>query len=404
MPVSFFSKTTAANVWKSVTGVSAAGVRRGRGKGTSKIVAKDLNRGQIIGEGRRKLILPGLNARIQPSTKPLDVEDVGENREFKEKLQVVRKEMGTYRKYRENPLERGFSGRRAHGRNSGQPDDYNETSFDDFDSTVLMLRPLQIMTGIYGRTKRMQALVVTGNKNGLAGFAVCVGNDPRAVVRHARNQAAQSLVYAPRGDNHTVMHDFFSRYYHTTVFVERKPRGYGINAHRVIKAICEQFGITDLYATVDGPTRNQINLTKAFFLGLMNQRTYQDIANDKQLHLVDVREENYSYPQVLASPDGRVKTEADIKTTGENLDFTYYIYDGRIKQVASEKRPWFHGDKGWLRHLDKQDYIKNREHTKLLLAAKYGDKKVLDVFPYFRSTAKSFNSPQENQEQPEQEA
>lgn len=399
MPVSFFCKTTSTNVWKSVTGVSAAGLRRGRGKGTSKILAKDLNRGQLIGEGRRKLIMPGLNTKIQASARPLDIQDLGENLDFNEKLQLVRKDMGTYKRYREAPLERGFSGRRAHGRNPGQPDDYNETAFEGFDSTVLMLRPIHTMTGMYGRTKKMQALVVTGNKNGLAGFATSKGSDAKAVVRHARNIAAQQLVYIPRGDDRTVMHDFFSRYYATTVFVERKPRGYGIKAHRVIKAICEQFGITDIYAEVEGVSGNQINLTKAFFLGLMNQKNYADIANEKQLHLVDVREENFFYPRLLASPEGRVRTDDEIKTSDENLDFTYYIYGGLIKQVKPRKVPWYEGNKTWYKHLDRQDYVKNREKTALLLAAKYGSKKVLDVFPYFKTNAGSFNEPQEQLDQ-----
>ena len=397
MPVSFFCKSTAANVWKSVTSVSAAGLRRGRGKGTSRIIAKDLNKGQQIGTGRRKLVLPGLNTKIIGSTRPQDIQDVGENQEFDQKLQQVRKEMSAFRKIREAPLDRGWTGRKAPGRKAGPPDDYNETSFDNFDSIVLMLRSIQTMTGIYGRTKKMQALVVTGNQNGLAGFATSSGNDGRAVVRHARNKAGQSLVYIPRWEEHTVMHDFFSRYYYTTVFVERKPKGYGIRAHRVIGAICEMFGITDLYAKVEGVTDNQINLTKAFFLGLMNQRNYSDMANEKQLHLVDLREENYFYPQVLASPNDRVRTDDELKSNNENTDFTYYIYDGRIKMVASKRKPFYETGPTWQKYLDRLDYEKNREQTKLLLAAKYGNTRVLDVFPYFRSTAGTFNKPNEKQ-------
>lgn len=397
MPVSFFCKSTAQQVWKSVISVSAAGSKRGRGKGTSRIIAKDLNRGQIIGVGRRNLILPGLNARMMPREKLQNVEDGGENDKFTENLQEVRREMTSYRKIVEAPLERGWSGRKVHGRSAGAPHDYNETSFDGFDSTVLMMKTLQVMTGTYGRTRRNQALVVTGNRNGVAGFAVCVGNDSRPAVRHARNQAAQSLVYVPRWENHTVMHDFFSRYYYTTVFVERRPKGYGIRAHRIIRAICELVGITDIYAKVQGRTENQISLTKAFFLGLMNQKSYEDMANEKQLHLVDLREENYFYPQVLASPQDRVRTESEIKSTGENLDFTYYINDGHIKRVEKPTRNIHEGDATWYKHLDRQDFVKNREKTKLMLAAKYGDTKVLDVFPYFKTTAASFNKPQEEQ-------
>lgn len=391
MPASFFCKSTAESVWKSVISVSPAGKRRGRGKGTGRILAKDFNRGQVPGTGRHKIILPGLNAPLIAGKRVTSIQDLGKNPEFEDNLKMVRQEMSTFRKFRELPIERGWSGKKSHGRRSGQPDDHNETSFEGFDSTVLMIRPIQNMSGSMGRIRQVQALVVTGNRNGLAGFAYATGKDSRAVVRHARNKAAQYLVHIPLWENHTVMHDFFSRYYYTTVFVERKPRGYGINAHRVIKAICEMFGITDLFAKVEGKSKNQINLAKAFFLGLMNQRSYTDIANEKKLHLVDVREENYFYPNVLASPKDPVRTEQEIKHRGENLDFTYYIYDGRIKMVEPSKNRYYVGDATWYKHLDRLDYGKNREKTKLLLAAKYGNTKVLDVFPYFKTNAGSFN-------------
>lgn len=390
MPVSFFCKTTASNVWKSVIGVSAAGMRRGRGKGAGRAIAKDFNKGQQIGVGRKKLILGGLNSPVISASKYNDVQDVGENKEYEQKLEVVRRDMNTYKKFREHPLDRGWSGRRAHGKISGQPSDYNETSFDGFNSTVLMLRPIQTMTGILGRTKRMHALVVTGNGNGLGGFSVALGKDGRAVVRHARNRAAQSLLYIPRWENHTVMHDFFSRYHFTTVFVQRKPKGYGIRAHRIIRAICEMVGITDLYAKVEGVTHNQINLTKAFFLGLISQKQYQDIADEKKLHLVELREENFYYPQILASPKSDILTDDEVKSSGENLDFTYYIHDGKIKMVQPKRKPFYEGDATWYKHLDRLDYGKNREKTKLLLAAKYGDARVADIFPYFKTNAQSF--------------
>lgn len=43
---------TAEHIWKSVTSVSNAGKKRGRGKGAGKRRAKNLNRGQVIGVGK----------------------------------------------------------------------------------------------------------------------------------------------------------------------------------------------------------------------------------------------------------------------------------------------------------------------------------------------------------------
>lgn len=370
-------------------GVSSAGSRRGRGKGVGRSVVKDFNKGQEIGVGRRKIILAGLNAPVMQANKVTEISDLGQDDTFQENIRKVRA-LDTYKKFREHPLERGWSGRKAHGRAAGKPDDHNETSFEGFQSTVLMLRPIMGMSGVLGRTRRMHALVVTGNGDGLAGFSTAIGTDGKSVVRHARNMASQQLVRIERWQEHTVMHDFFSRYYDTTVFVQRKPRGYGIKAHRIVKAICEAFGITDLSAKVEGSTANQINLTKAFFLGLMNQKKYEDIAEEKRLHLVEMTPRNFYYPTVLASPTSRVRDDSELKLTGENLDFTYFIYGGRVKMVAPRKRNPFEEHPMWYKNLDRKDYQKNREKTKLLLAAKYGDTLVKDVFPHFRSTAASF--------------
>lgn len=41
----------AENIWKGVTSVSNAGRKRGRASGGRKKIAKDLNKGQIIGVG-----------------------------------------------------------------------------------------------------------------------------------------------------------------------------------------------------------------------------------------------------------------------------------------------------------------------------------------------------------------
>lgn len=391
--MSFFARTTAKILWKGVTSVSPAGARRGRGRGMQK--AKDFSKGQTLGFGRKRLIMPGLNATGFQLRGNLKVDYAGENEEYEEKVQEIRKELDVRKKFVEHPMDRGWSGRKAIGRRAGAPDPHNDIEFEGFDSVVLMLRPLQSMSGTFGRVRRMQALVVTGNRNGLAGFATATGKDSRAVVRHARNRASQALVQIPRGDNHTVLHDFFSRYYFTTVFVERKPKGYGLRAHRAIRAMCDMFGITDLRAKVEGVKYNKINMTKAFFLGLMNQRKYEDMANEKKLHLVELREENYNFPRVLASPDEKVLEDSQLSKVNENLDFTYYIYEGRIKQVKAKPPSPYVGTPSWQVYLDRMDYEKNRQTTRLALAVKYGDKKVLDVFPHFRSTANSFNNPKE---------
>lgn len=45
--------------------MSNAGKKRGRGKLAGKGLTKDLNQGQIIGQGKTRLVLPGLNTPVR---------------------------------------------------------------------------------------------------------------------------------------------------------------------------------------------------------------------------------------------------------------------------------------------------------------------------------------------------
>ena len=51
------------------------------------------------------------------------------------------------------------------------------------------------------------------------------------------------------------------------------------------------------------------------------QKTHQEMADEKQLHLVEFRTENLDFPKVVASPqDGKVRTASEIPFD-EELDF-----------------------------------------------------------------------------------
>lgn len=59
------------------------------------------------------------------------------------------------------------------------------------------------MTGTLGRKSRISAFVVTGNGNGLAGFALAKAPASKAALKTAKNRAGQKLIYIPRYKEHT---------------------------------------------------------------------------------------------------------------------------------------------------------------------------------------------------------
>ncbi|XP_077521547.1 mitochondrial ribosomal protein S5 [Amblyomma americanum] len=371
---SFFVKLTAEQLWKGVTSVSNAGRKRGRASGSSRKLAKDLNKGQVLGVGKVNMVWPGLNAPIVRGREVVERVELPPDKDREERLIQLRNAMHSFKPPKLTPLERGWSGHRMPGRSIGPPDPIGDVTFDSFDTIVLELRLVTRMTGNLGRLRRHRAMVVVGNKNGLIGFASGKANDARAALRVAKNKAVQRLRYIDRFEGHTVFHDYFTQYGPMKVMVRKKPKGYGLVCHRVFKEICKLVGITDLHAKLIGcRARSVSNLVRAFILGLHNQKTHQQLADEKRLHLVEFKNETDNYPRVVASPRDGCRTAAEINAD-EELDFDRVVGEGRLLRDPPKFEPWYikGNPKGWEIHLKKTDPFRNAYATRLHLIHRYG--------------------------------
>uniref|UniRef100_A0A224Z8Y5 Small ribosomal subunit protein uS5m n=1 Tax=Rhipicephalus zambeziensis TaxID=60191 RepID=A0A224Z8Y5_9ACAR len=372
--MSFFVKLTAEQLWKGVTSVSNAGRKRGRAAGSSRKIAKDLNKGQVIGVGKVNMVWPGLNAPIVRGREVVERVELPPDKEREERLIQLRNAMHSFSPPKLTPLERGWSGHRMPGRSIGPPDPVGDVTFDTFDTIVLELRIVTRMTGNLGRMRRHKALVVVGNKNGLIGFASGKANDARSALRVAKNKAVQRLRYIDRFEEHTVFHDYFTQYGPMKVWVRKKPKGYGLQCQRVFREICKLVGITDLEAKlVKCRARSASNLVRAFILGLHNQKTHQQLADEKRLHLVEYKDETDNYPRVVASPRDGCRTAAEIGRD-EELDFDLVTSNGILLKERKEIEPWYvrFEPKGWENHLKKIDPYRNAYNTRLHLIHRYG--------------------------------
>jgi len=367
---SFFNKHSADQLWKGVTSVSNAGKKRGRGKGIGQKRAKDLNRGQMIGVGKENIVWPGLNAPIIRGKELVKREKLPKDEERMNEILKLRDNMGRFRPLRLDPLERGWSGNRMPGRSIGEPDAIGEDAFEDFDTKVLETKTVCTMSGIFGRVRRLSMFVITGNGNGLAGFALAKGNGMKSVMRKVKARAAQKLIYIERYNDHTVYHDFYCRFYQTKIFVKRKPAGYGLVCHRAIKTMCEVIGIKDLYAKVEGPSNVQ-HITKAFFIGLLQQKTHQQLAEEKGLHLVEFREETSNFPKVLCSPEVTPLRKLDQIPPTEELDYNLYTMDGKVELKRKNYPPGYTLLPSWNIHLKKLAKYRNHDKIRLELMAEH---------------------------------
>ncbi|XP_063628069.1 small ribosomal subunit protein uS5m [Cydia splendana] len=378
--VNFFNKLPAEKLWKSVTSVSNPGAKKGRGKGAGRIRIRDLNRGQMIGVGKINMLWPGLSAPVIRGRELLKQQRLPDDPERMDKLIKLRDSMTKFRRLKLSPIERGWSGTRMPGRSIGPPDPIGEDEFVGFDTKVLQLRSLLIMKGSLGRTRNYQAMVVTGNKQGLAGFGFGRSKEASAALRKARNRAGQKLMHFEIYNGRTIFHDFYTAFGKTKIFVQKKNEGYGLSCHRAIKEICEAIGIKDIRAKVEG-SNNLQHIVKAFFIGLLQQRSHQQLAEEKKLHLVEYRQENEYYPKVIASPS-EVRTKEEIRKD-ETLDFNQYVMNDKVI-LRKKKFPRFYETMPHYEiFLKKYEKFRNHEKIRKNLKVEYGEVKsfLTDKYP-----------------------
>ncbi|OWR43990.1 mitochondrial ribosomal protein S5 isoform 2 [Danaus plexippus plexippus] len=181
-------------------------------------------------------------------------------------------------------------------------------------------------------------------------------------------------------NGHTVFHDFFTAFGKTKIYVQKKNEGYGLVCHRAIREICQAIGIKDLRAKVEG-SNNLQHIVKAFFIGLLQQRTHQQLAEEKKLHLVEFRQENSLYPTVVASPS-YVRTKDEIPKD-ETLDFINYVMNDRVI-LKRKKFPRFYETMPHYEiYLKKYEKYRNHERIRLNLKTEYGEVKsfLTDKYP-----------------------
>lgn len=301
-----------------------------------------------------------------------------------EKLYQLRDRTRVGRRRKIAHEDRGYSGHRLPGRTIGPPDPIGEYTFEGFDARCIEMKIVNSMKGNLGRYRRHSCYAVTGNRNGVAGFALGKAIDPAAAIRKAKNRAAQKLIYINLCDGHTVYHDYFSQFSFTKMYVYKKPEGYGLRCHRIIKTCCELIGIKNLYVKIEGSTNPQ-NIVKAFFLGLLQMKNYQQMADDKRLHVVEFSKDTQYFPKILASPS--VCRTAEEIQRNESVDFQQYCFNGKVVLKKKKPPPFYSEYPSYKIFLRRKEKWRSLEPIKYDLWTRYGELKsfLADKYPECRA-------------------
>lgn len=277
-------------------------------------------------------------------------------------------------------MERGYSGSRLAGRSVGAPDPIGSHTYDGFDARCIELKIVNVMRGNLGRYRRHSAFIVTGNGQGMCGFAYGKSTDPKIAIRNAKNRAAQKLMSFQICDGRTVHHDFFTQFGYTKIYGYKMPEGYGLQTHRVIKTLCQLIGIKDLRTKCEGSTNPQ-SIVKAFLLGLLQQKTYDQIAEEKKLYVVEFDERRGFFPRIVGVPS-YCRTDNEIPKD-ENRDFKQYVFGGKVPLKRPPRKNPAVNLPGYQKHLKRTEKFRAWPAQKLYLRQRYGRLKsfLTDKYP-----------------------
>lgn len=279
--------------------------------------------------------------------------------------------------------ERGFSGAVLAGRRLDPPEPIGNQQFTDFQSYILRFIMCHVMEP-RGRARRTTCLVASGNGNGILGIGKGTAMDGKGSTQKAQHRSLKRLMHF-HTDGPTIFHDFFTQCGHTKIYVHRKPEGYGLVTHRVIKLLCQLIGIKDLYAKIEG-SKNPDMIVKAFVIGLLQQRTHDQLAEEKQLFLVKMT--SSGLPMIVGTPS-YCRTNDEIPAD-ENLDFSQHVFNGKIvHRYVRPLRPWLKtpGYKSYLKKYEKRRAMRINEHNTLV---HYGELRshLTDQYPEARGFKK----------------
>ncbi|GMR57269.1 hypothetical protein PMAYCL1PPCAC_27464, partial [Pristionchus mayeri] len=362
--VNFFMRRNQGELWKTLTSVSKPGMKKGR-KATRQ-TPRPLLRYYRIGASPMKVQFPGLNAPIDYEATSADLLHIVEQTEdeIKEGQMAMRNDLAEkagkkrrHQKEKLHPLERGFSGTQIMGQRLGPPPPTDSDTFDDFESYCLDVKRTANMTRVFGRVHTMAALVVTGNGRGLAGYAV--GKAPlhrtSTAVVNAMKMASRKLFYVQLLEDRTIHQDFYAECRNTRIFAERKPAGYGVVCHPRLIKICQAIGIKDIYVKVEGSTKNYLALTHAFVTGLLNQETFQQVAERKGLHVVEMDPSRHFLPEKIASPIMTPLKAEDELQSFDRLNLDDFYGEGRYPLKKPRQAPFYanlesHLEAEWRKH------------------------------------------------------
>ncbi len=148
--------------------------------------------------------------------------------------------------------------------NSGQSASKEQISV--FIEKVLFInRTTKVTKG--GKNLGFAALVVVGDGESKAGFALGKANEVADAIRKGINKAKKRVVPIKKKGT-TIAHQTIGEFGAVQILLKPAGKGTGVIASSPVRAICECAGIKDILTKNIGNSTNPVNVVKAVFEGL----------------------------------------------------------------------------------------------------------------------------------------
>ena len=159
----------------------------------------------------------------------------------------------------------GVAPRPAYPRRRPQRDEARGGENAFIEKVLFINRTTKVTKG--GKNLGFSALVVVGDGESKAGFALGKANEVADAIRKGINKARRNVMPI-RKKTTTIPHQVVGRFGAVKMLLKPAGPGTGVIACSPVRAVCECAGIKDILTKNLGNSTNQINVVKATFEGL----------------------------------------------------------------------------------------------------------------------------------------
>ncbi|KAF1956292.1 37S ribosomal protein-like protein S5 [Byssothecium circinans] len=143
-----------------------------------------------------------------------------------------------------------------------------------------------------GKIRSMYYLTIAGNQDGLLGVGEGKSVEPDEGRKQSVMAAIRNMKPVPRYEGRTTFGDLERKVGATKVQLFARPPGFGLRTQHLIFELARAAGLQDLAARTPR-SRNKMNVIKATWEALCNQKLPDEIARARGKKLVDVRKVYY---------------------------------------------------------------------------------------------------------------